>query len=1087
MKENNKQRNTRIIVSILILLLIPAALLLSRLGSSGAVGNVMISEILASNSAYPDQTGQYRDFVELYNDSSRSIDLSGCGLTDSSSVKYRFPSETTLGPGEYFLIWCDSAGSEKAGIAPFSISRDGGETVALLSSRGHVIDSAEVLPCRRNQSMISDGNGGWTLSDTPTPGYPNTEEGYAAYLASRSAEEWTLHISEFMSSNSLYPAPDGQYYDWIELRNSGSEAVDLGGWSLSDSPDEPKHVFASGETVPAGGYYVVWCGGGGAGFSLSHDGGETLCLLSPDGELADRIDTPAMEKDTSYALISGIWEPTAPATPGFENSENGFEAYLETMGWGDCPVILSEAMAENRGCILDSSGAFSDWIELHNDSAAPVDLSGFWLSDDPEKPAKWQFPSLSIAPESYVLVWCDERNTVLEGECHTSFSLSRYGETLTLSTPVGSPVSTLQYAAIDADRSALNTGSEALVTDAPSPGFENTPEGALAFLSSRATPAPLAINEVMSSNGHLLRQSDGKYYDWAEFRNTGDAAISLSDYTLSDDPAQPERFRFPETVLAPGETFVVILSGGASLNNSVCTDFSLNGTEDWLYLFGPDGTVLDYLRVANLPYQGSIGRLDGQSGFFYFSTPTPGAQNSYGERGVTAAPTADLAPGIYDSVEKLTVALSGPGEIRYTTNGNIPTEASELYTGPLTLTKTTALRARCFAAGSLPGETATLNYIINEEHTLPVVCFDLAPNDFTYIYNGGMRGDEVHANVSFYDPDGGSFSKDCGLMLHGASSRHLFLKRSMKAVFRARYGGELDYDVFGDGEITTFDSITLRGGTMENSYALIRDAVCTDVAEALSDNVLYLKIRYCTLYVNGAYWGIYAIREAYSEKYCADHLDVRDEDIRISRAPVAYTANTDLADKIFDLDHRGAREPERYDEVAEWLDMDSLADWMILQAYFTNTDVPGNVRYIYSAGDGKWRYALFDLDNSMMSSDPSWDFVFDYSNECGIIPRKMVQNPIFLDKLLTRMAEWLSGPLNEPYVRSVMDAYYDELAPEWDREAARWGGYAFFESSHRALTNYLADGRGEKLIRNLARDIRLSQEDIDRYFGDILS
>ena len=48
MKENNKQRNTRIIVSILILLLIPAALLLSRLGSSGAVSNVMISEILRS-------------------------------------------------------------------------------------------------------------------------------------------------------------------------------------------------------------------------------------------------------------------------------------------------------------------------------------------------------------------------------------------------------------------------------------------------------------------------------------------------------------------------------------------------------------------------------------------------------------------------------------------------------------------------------------------------------------------------------------------------------------------------------------------------------------------------------------------------------------------------------------------------------------------------------------------------------------------------------------------------------------------------------------------------------------------------------
>ena len=523
----------------------------------------------------------------------------------------------------------------------------------------------------------------------------------------------------------------------------------------------------------------------------------------------------------------------------------------------------------------------------------------------------------------------------------------------------------MTFASLGADRSAVNSGGEALVTDTPSPGFENSSEGALDFLTSRETPSPLAINEVMSSNGHLLRQSDGKYYDWAELRNTGSEAVDLSGYTLSDDPDEPERFRFPALSLSPGETSVVILSGGAALNGSICADFSLNGTEDWLYLFAPDGAMVDYVRVANLPYRGSMGRVEGQNGFFYFTTPTPGAQNGYGERGVAAAPTADTAPGIYNGVESLTVALSGPGEIRYTTNGSIPTENSPLYEGPLTLTKTTALRARCFAAGTLPGETATLNYIINEQHTMPVVCFDLAPADFSYIYDGGMRGDEVYANMSFYDLDGGSFSLDCGLKLHGASSRHLFLKRSMKAEFRARYGGELSYDVFGDGEITTFDSLTLRGGTMENSYALIRDAVCTDVAESLTDHVLYLKIRYCVLYVNGSYWGIYAIREAYSEKYCADHLGVREEDIRISRAPVAYTVNTDLAEKIFDLDHRGAREPERYDEIAEWLDMDSLADWMILQAYFTNTDVPGNVRYIYSAGDGKWRYALFDLDNAI--------------------------------------------------------------------------------------------------------------------------
>ena len=337
-----------------------------------------------------------------------------------------------------------------------------------------------------------------------------------------------------------------------------------------------------------------------------------------------------------------------------------------------------------------------------------------------------------------------------------------------------------------------------------------------------------------------------------------------------------------------------------------------------------------------------------------------------------------------------------------------------------------------------------------------------------------------------FEPDGGSFSKDCGLRLHGASSRHYYSKKSLKAEFRSRYGGELEYDVFGDGELTTFDSITIRGGTMEYSYSLTRDAIATNVALSLTDNVLTLKIRYCILYVNGNYWGIYAIREAYSEKYCADHLGVREEDIRISRAPVTYTMASDLRAGIDDLDRHGAREDNRYDEIAQWLDMDSLVDWMIIQAYFTNTDIPGNVRYIYSAADGKWRYALFDLDLGLLNNNPTWNYVFDKGNQCGIIPRNMVQNSIFRDKLLTRMAEWLSGPLNDAYVQSVMDDIYDQIEPEWSREAARWGGDSFFESSYRAMTRMISGGRSQKLIQSICQELNLSSEEITHYFGDLL-
>ena len=157
--EHGQERRRRLIVSVCVLALIPVAIVLGLLGGSGGTLDVRINELLSSNSAFPDPAGQFRDFVELVNTGSGPADLGGCGLTDGGSVKYRFPAGTVLGPGEYLVVWCDSA-AEDAEAAPFSISKDGGETVALLSARGHVLDSVETIPAARNCSMVPEGRAG---------------------------------------------------------------------------------------------------------------------------------------------------------------------------------------------------------------------------------------------------------------------------------------------------------------------------------------------------------------------------------------------------------------------------------------------------------------------------------------------------------------------------------------------------------------------------------------------------------------------------------------------------------------------------------------------------------------------------------------------------------------------------------------------------------------------------------------------------------------------------------------------------------------------------------------------------------------
>ena len=1079
--QEQKRNILRIAVSALVLLLIPLAVLLARRGGTDAAA-VRLNEILASNSVYPDPYGKFRDFVELYNGGETDLDISGWGLTDSGrTVKYRFPEGTLVPAGAYLVVWCDASAPPETGCAPFSVSKAGGETVSLLNARNLVVDSVETPALDSNRPLVPDAAGNWYMADFATPGYPNDETGYEAWLASREEAAPEVVITELMSRNTLHRAPSGDCPDWIELYNAGDSALSLAGFRLSDAEDREKYIFPAGETLGPGEYRVLWCGGE-TGFSLRGSGGETLVLTDRLGGIADRLETPPLAQNRSWALqVDGTWAETDRPTPGYPNDDDGYYAYLEALGYADCPAQISEAMPDNRGCIPDAGGRFSDWIELYNDSGEALDLTGFWLSTDPAEPAGWAIPALTLPPYGCALLFCDGENRISDGELHTDFRLSRSGETVLLSTPVGSPVSELRFGALEPDRSAAATGE----TDLATPGFPNTPTGALAFLESREIPAGLAINEVMTANDAYLRQSGGQYYDWVELKNCSDTPITLSDYTLTDNSATPELYRLPEKVLEPGKTVVILLTGEEGRFQQPAAPFALRAEEDWLYLYGPGGTLADYIHVTGHPYRGSVGRMEGERGWFYFSQATPEQENRDGYREIAPAPETDTPPGIYEGVEELTLTLSGPGEIRYTTDGSVPTRYSKRYEEPLTLKKTGVIRAKCFPEDMLPGETVTWNYVINEGHSLPVVCLSLAPGDFDGgggIYANPESYFEVDANVAFFAENEEGFCLDCGVKLHGAGSRKAYPKKSMRLGFRPRSGGLLNYDVFGDGAITCFKSLLLRGGSCLNGNILVKDTLAARLANAASDHVLALNERYAVLYVNGAYWGVYCIREDYSERYVADHLGVPEEDIYISHAPVIpMQATQELHDNMFRASRMAAGE-DGCAWAESWLDLENLTDWMIFEAYFTNCDIPGNVRYIYTGADGKWRYALYDLDESLYHHDPSWEILLEPGNQHSMIPRAMLNNPEFRDRFLRRLSELLSGPLSDGEVEQTMTALFAELEPEIPRETERWGGEAAWTATTRNFLASVRDGRGEKVARGIAKFLRITEEEFAEYF-----
>ena len=102
------------------------------------------------------------------------------------------------------------------------------------------------------------------------------------------------------------------------------------------------------------------------------------------------------------------------------------------------PVVISEFMAAGQFVVVDEEGDYPDWIELHNVSAAAVDLAGWHLTDEADTPAKWALPAVVLPADGYLLVFADGKNRAVPGApLHANFSLSGDGEYLALTEPSG--------------------------------------------------------------------------------------------------------------------------------------------------------------------------------------------------------------------------------------------------------------------------------------------------------------------------------------------------------------------------------------------------------------------------------------------------------------------------------------------------------------------------------------------------------------------------------------------------------------------------------------------------------------------------
>lgn len=739
----------------------------------------------------------------------------------------------------------------------------------------------------------------------------------------------------------------------------------------------------------------------------------------------------------------------------------------ETPAAPETVFMISELMSHNRTGLRTADGRFPDWIELQNVSGHRASLDGWSLERDGKR---FALPAQTLPDGGVLLLIAGEASTE-DGLPGTGFTL-RDGDALKLRGPDGEVRDGIVLPALPADESlALREDGERRACRTPTPGAANTPESYDLLQAQTAAPDGLCLNEWSAC---------GVTADWVELRNNGGTALDLAAFSLSDSLAEPQKYRLPALTLEPGGTALFScekeLPGAAGV-----LPFSLKAGEEGLYLFAGDGLV-DAQPLRAIGGRRSMGRLPGGSGIFFFDEPSPGAENpASGRRRLSEMPEAAGPDGVFEDVESVTVELRGEGSIHYTTDGSLPTEDSPLYSEPLTLTESAAIRAVQITDGALPSDALTLNYLINEGHTLPVLCLNTdEPSLFWWLYTDGNNGQEIAGDAALYASEG-SFHQGCSLRMAGRSTLSTMRKKSLKLGFSSAWGeGKLHGDLFGAEE--SFSTLNVRAGN-DAAIAVLRNELWQALAEEAQARVLTQRSRFAVVYINGSYRGIYSLKEDYSRSYYAQRRGVSAESVESEKTPLpadslvreelcGYFENLDLSDSAV------------YEELCRRLDIDSLIDWVLLQGISGNTDVYANMRFFRSPEcGGCWELAYFDLDFAMEDMTDPFRTVYGRS-DAGAHPLvgmlwRLRDNPDFVDRLVRRYLELSRGALSSASILAKLDEMTALLEPEIVRNYEQMGiTLDQYDHTVRRMRSLLEGNWEQICLSSLAGYLNLSTEEI---------
>ncbi|MDB4500742.1 lamin tail domain-containing protein [Akkermansiaceae bacterium] len=916
-------------------------------------------------------------------------------------------------------------------------------------------------------------------------------------------------ISEFMASNdSTLNDEDGDSSDWIEIHNPDATSVNLAGYRLTNSAVNPTLWTFPSTTLAAGEYLVVFASNKNRAVSGSEHhsnfkisaGGGYLALADSSGTILSSFNFPAQSKDVSYGQsqqlnenqltgtavpqilvpsssgdLASNWNSlaftpgaswttgTAPASIGYDTSGNPSSG-----GTGGTPQNLAPAGTATQSSTLDQytaslaiDGNFGNFTHTLNTDSNPnwtLDLGTRSLLSEITLNNR-SGSSAQRLRDITVQVFDDDgvTETFNSGVLNPNNVDSSPGLiNLDLIAATGSEVIG-KFIKVTRTPDPTSSGNDAVVISLkevevlgiPSLGFTSLINNDIEADAQNANASAFVRLPFNVADASVLASLELKMRYDAGFV----AYLNGTEVARRNAPTTPV---WNSSATTERDNFDVLDFESIDLNSNL--NLLTNSTNLLaIHMLNSSTNDEDFLVTPRL-----IAGQTNTSGSGFLVTPTPGATNNsewYLDK--VADTSFDMDRGYYDAPFSLNITTLTPGAtIRYTTDGTPPSENNgNVYSGPITISETTVIRAMAYRNAYRSTDIDTHTYLFRDDIIASSVMDTAITQNATYgpqmrdaltdlpaislSFTGGIDRTEKEVAVELIGFENGDLQVDAGMERYGNYVTN-FDKRNIRLNFRSRYGPKnLNYPLFQGHDhnlspVNQFDSLDLRTGShdmvargfyMSNRFL---DDTHLDMGH------LNPHGRFIHTYVNGTYQGMYHLRERWNADMHANYLGGNEENYEA----VASNRGGGSFSNATTYDGDGSAWANvialggDYENLKNYLNVPQLIDFMLL---LSSGNCEAEHRAVSPVGTGSG-YTFYHNDGDGFTRSPNFRTTHNGPNNLWASLRAEA-HPDFMVLLADRLEKHYKngGAMTPEKALPRLAERTTQIERAFFAESARWG------------------------------------------------